>query len=555
MFADRVAFVDLETTGMSPLNCAITEIGVVLVCRNEDRLDVTEWSSLVNPQRPIPPEIQFLTGISNAMVAEAPSFAELAPTLAELLQDAVFVAHHVRFDYGFVKQAFAEIGVAFTEKTLCTVRLSKLLDPDRSPHSLDALIHRHKLGEDDRHRALGDARLIYRYLTKMYAQRGAEVVEPAVRRLLRQPSLPAHLPADALTNIPNSPGIYRFLGVNDQPLYIGKSIHLRERVASHFVNDHRSERGVRLSSEIRRIDWQLTAGDFGAQLLEQQQIRARQPSHNAALRRKENQMVLAPLQPITAAEGKKSSKKLLQWHRASELAAAELPGHFGPFGSKASARHWLSERAPQAGICLGVLGIERIAPGSPCFNRQLGRCRGCCIGLEPVQDMLDRVNELLAPLLIPPWPYPGGLLCLETAGIRQATFGAESPSQIKPDSQSKSPASSPIQEWHAFDDWCYLGSAGSEAEARDLLTRAERTFDNDSYRLLARALATQVPASDSAQVPAPDSAQIPASDSTPIQDPDATAPSPPIDVRRSPINEWNLQFMAPGRRTAPDAAS
>ncbi len=554
MFADRVAFVDLETTGMSPTSCAITEIGIVLVSRHEKALTVTEWSSLVNPQRPIPPEIQFLTGITNAMVADAPSFPELAPALLEMLQDSIFVAHHARFDYGFIKQAFAELGIVFTEKTLCTVRLSKLLDPDRSPHSLDALIHRHKLGEDDRHRALGDARLIYRYLTKMYTQRGAEVVEPAVRRLLKQPSLPAHLPSNALTDIPNTAGVYKFLGVNDQPLYIGKSIHLRERIASHFVNDHRSERGVRLSSEIRRIDWQLTAGDFGAQLLEQRLIRTLLPSHNAALRRKQNQVVLAPIctpckdgEPDCAPTAKdppqkarkKARKKaptLLQWRRANEVSANQLPGYFGPFGSRASGRHWLIEHAAQTGICLGILGLERTRPGAPCFNRQLGRCLGCCTSDEPLEQMLERLRELVKPLGIPAWPFPGGLLCREN-GV-------------------PAPNGNTISDWHAFDDWCYLGSAASRDGALELLRQARREFDADSFRLLHRALATQ-PAFPAEQIlqPADLLSAVPALltavpgllSSVPAMQ--SAIPTGNLEnaLARVSIREWDLQFSAAGQ--------
>lgn len=477
---------------MSPSSCAITEIGIVLVTRDGARSQVSEWSSLLNPMRPIPPEIQFLTGISNAMVANAPSFADLAPTIAEQLHGAVFVAHHARFDYGFIKQAFADIGISFTEKTLCTVRLSKLLDPDRAPHSLDALIHRHRLGESDRHRALGDARLIYRYVHKMYEQRGAAIIEPAIRRLLKQPSLPAHLPANALTDVPNTPGVYQFLGVNDQPLYIGKSIHLRERVASHFVNDHRSERGVRLASEIRRIDWQETVGDFGAQLLEQVLIRTLQPSHNSALRRKQNQIVLmpfsgshkqaqtraqTPIQTPIQTPAQKPSPKPLQWRRIHDILPNELPGHFGPFASPASAKHWLIEQAPNAGICLAVLGIQRVTAGGPCFNRQLNRCQGCCIADEPIDRMLERLTELLAPLRIPGWPYPDGLVCIESTA--PSKVGQSAPAETD---ERRS-------DWHVFDQWCYLGSTRSESQAFELLSRAERTFDADTYRLLQRALA------------------------------------------------------------------
>lgn len=470
MFADRIAFVDLETTGMSPQRAGITEIGLVLLWREGDTWRSEEWSSLVNPGHPIPPEIRFLTGISNEMVATAPRFAELAGELNDRLTGAVFVAHHVRFDYGFVKQAFADAGIAYTAKTLCTVRLSKLLDPDRSPHSLDALIHRHSLGDTDRHRALGDARIIHKYVTRMYERRGAEVVDAAARRLLKQPGLPAHLPAGALDVIPDGPGVYRFLGANDQPLYIGKSIHLRERVASHFVNDHRSERGVRLASEIRRIDVQRTAGDFGAQLLERMLIRTQLPAHNAALRRRSNQMVLAPVG---------NTDRRLVWRKVHEIDPQSLPGHFGPFNSRASAKAWLTREAAAARLCLATLGLERRVAGLPCFNRQLGRCGGCCVGAEPLADMMERLNALLAPLRLPDWPFSGGLL------VREVPIVPLHEVRDAPDRE----ATADSGELHLFHRWCYLGSAASASDAVVMLNEASAHFDADTYRLLRRALA------------------------------------------------------------------
>ena len=86
---------------------------------------VEEWSSLVNPQCVIPPEIQSLTGITDDMVRDAPTFAELADEVFARLQDRLFVAHNARFDYGFIKNAFRRLGRPFTADVLCTVRLSR----------------------------------------------------------------------------------------------------------------------------------------------------------------------------------------------------------------------------------------------------------------------------------------------------------------------------------------------------------------------------------------------------------------------------------------------
>jgi hypothetical protein len=171
------------------------------------------------------------------------------------------------------------------------------------------------------------------------------------------------------------------------------------------------------------------------------------------------------------------SPKPLQWRRTQAISPTDLPGCFGPFGSRASAKHWLIENAPNAGICLGMLGLERVSPGGPCFNRQLGRCHGCCIAGEPIDRMLERLAELLAPLRIPGWPYPHGLVCIESTA--PATVGESS-------LQGTGEA---LQDWHVFDQWCYLGSTRSESTAFELLRCAERIFDADTYRLLQRALA------------------------------------------------------------------
>src|SRR5512139_2658331 len=113
---ERLAFIDLETTGGNPAIDRITEIGVVEV--DGDR--VSSWSTLVNPERPIPAFIQQLTGIRNEMVADAPTFAEVAEELAERLQGRLFIAHNARFDYGFVKSEYHRIGQRFRADVLCT---------------------------------------------------------------------------------------------------------------------------------------------------------------------------------------------------------------------------------------------------------------------------------------------------------------------------------------------------------------------------------------------------------------------------------------------------
>src|SRR5919201_2060760 len=155
-----LAIVDLETTGALPGWDRVTEIGVIEI----DGFEVSsEWSTLVNPCASIPAPIQALTGITDEMVAAAPSFAELAAELYERLAGRVFVAHNARFDYAFLRHEFERAGLKFLAKTLCTVRLSRRLYAEHSSHSLDSLLERHGIECRARHRAISEADEVWKF--------------------------------------------------------------------------------------------------------------------------------------------------------------------------------------------------------------------------------------------------------------------------------------------------------------------------------------------------------------------------------------------------------
>ena len=107
MFDRHVVFLDLETTGATATRDRITEIGLIEV---DGGNFVREWSTLVNPGMPIPPMIQALTGITNAMVATAPRFEDIARELYEAIDGRILIAHNARFDYGFLKNEFKRLG-------------------------------------------------------------------------------------------------------------------------------------------------------------------------------------------------------------------------------------------------------------------------------------------------------------------------------------------------------------------------------------------------------------------------------------------------------------
>lgn len=414
MFAPRTVFLDLETTGLSPRDDGITEIGTILI---EGDAPPREWSTLVKPPKPIPPEIARMTGIGNAMVADAPPFAAVAGRLAALLDGALLVAHNARFDYAFLKQAFAREGRALFVPTLCTARLARELDPALEHAGLDALAERYRLAGGERHRALGDARLAHALARRLAADHDAATMAAAVKRVLRRPSLPKHLHPDSLARVPDGPGVYLFHGLNAHPLYIGKARSLRERVGAHFSGDWGSERGARLSEELRRIEWIETAGELSALLLEARLVRERMPSHNVRLRRRDAAVVL------------ELDHAAHTWHwRAACTIAPGADTLIGPFGSRRQARATLLALADEAGLCLKTLGLERRRRDepahTPCFAYQVRRCAGACCDAESVAGHWARVVDALAPLALPPWPHDGAVELVETdpASGRSARF-------------------------------------------------------------------------------------------------------------------------------------
>jgi DNA polymerase-3 subunit epsilon len=148
------AVVDIETTGGRRSGNSITEIAVV---RIRDGEIISRWSTLINPGRSIPSHITRLTGINNQMVADAPRFVDIVDELDQQLADAIFVAHNVGFDYGFIKSAYETIGRKFKKPKLCTVQQSRKAFPGLRSYSLANLTAAFDIDLKNAHRALSDA--------------------------------------------------------------------------------------------------------------------------------------------------------------------------------------------------------------------------------------------------------------------------------------------------------------------------------------------------------------------------------------------------------------
>jgi DNA polymerase-3 subunit epsilon len=447
-----LVFVDLETTGATAHFDRITEIGVVEVdCGNY----TGEWSSLVNPKKRIPPNIQALTGINDAMVADAPTFEDLAPELFRRLEGKVLVAHNARFDHGFLRNEFRRLGFQYAPKVLCTVKLSRRLYPQERRHNLDSLIERHGLSCDNRHRALADARVLWEFTQHIYHELGGEIIHEVVDKLLTTPALPSGLAADAMNGLPDVPGVYIFYGDNDVVLYVGKSVNLRTRVMSHFSGDHTTSKDMHISRDIRRLDWIETAGEFGALIKEAQLVKRLAPIHNRRLR-ETKQACTYHWDPV---DGPKIPKLL----NVAEIDVSLLGHLYGTFRSKRAAQTALKNLADEHGLCLILLGLEK--GKGPCFAHQLRKCRGACIGRETELNHAMRVSLALSKLRIAPWPYKNRISVREHHPVTGRA------------------------EIHLIDRWCYLGTANTQSDLFDQYeTRRHEGFDVDTYKLLVAAL-------------------------------------------------------------------
>lgn len=438
---------DLETTGATAVSDRITEIGLV---RYENGIEVKRWQTLVNPEMHITPFIQRITGIDDEMVKDAPLFKDVAHELLEHLHGAVLCAHNVRFDHGFLKSEFKRLGITLRQKVLCTVKLSRLLYPEHKSHGLDAIIARHAIHCSARHRAMGDVEVMEAFLEVAAREHGMVKLEATAAELLKSQSLPLGLDAQLLDDLPEQPGVYLFYGENALPLYVGKSTNIRSRVLSHFNSDHSRARGMRITQEIKHVEWIETAGEFGALLLEARLIKERQPIHNRQLRR-ERQLCAWQLSPDPAAQ------PLLSLAHLNETQPEALGELFGTYRSKRQAIAALRQIAEAHQLCPQALGLE---PGTgACFSQQLKRCKGVCCGKEAPALHYLRLKQALISHQLKSWPYPGKL------GIQEH-------------GQDKSVI-------HVFEHWCYLGSVSDEAGLESLReTRLQFSFDLDTYKLL-----------------------------------------------------------------------
>ncbi len=381
---------DLETTGGDRGTDRITEIGVVKV-RGGELLGTLQ--TLVHPEVRIPPAITVLTGITEAMVAEAPRLDAVLPTVLEFLEGAVLVGHNVRFDVDFLNAALARRGdPPLRGRVVDTLALARRLVRDEVPDCrLGTLATRLRLTTRPTHRAFDDA-MATTELLHLLLERAATWGVLGLDDLLALPRLGGHPQAAKLRltrGLPRAPGVYLFRDGRGEVLYVGKATNLRDRVRSYFGSDDRRKIGA-LLRETASISVEETADVLVAEVLEARLLRQLRPRYNRA----GTQWPMYCYVRLTVDE---------PWPRLVVSTSAASAGLvLGPLPSRQAAT--LAVEALHTVFplrrCTARLGPRRRVPAdaSPCTAHQLGRAYCPCSGTaDPVayRALVDEVVRTL----------------------------------------------------------------------------------------------------------------------------------------------------------------
>ena len=377
------AIIDVETTGGVARHERITEIAIVL---HDGKAVVDTFSTLINPERSIPWSITQITGITDAMVADAPKFFEVAKQIVEMTEGAVFVAHNVSFDYSFVREEFARLGFTFSRKQLCTVRLSRKVFPGLPSYSLSNLKRHFNIEAERSHRALDDTLATVKIFEMILAQQSGGAIKSLVNRGIRETKLPQNVTLERLHALPETCGVYYLHDERGDVIYVGKSLNIQKRLFEHFAD--LSPKGEKLRTGVADISYEITGSELVALLLESAEIKRLLPRVNRALR------IRAYSGCIFAYTDQNGYRCLAVGKRtARNTQKLELVADYPKVDS---ARVHLQSIVRQHELCYRLSNLD--ASAHACFHYSIKKCRGACIGAESPEAYNERVELALEQL-------------------------------------------------------------------------------------------------------------------------------------------------------------
>ena len=380
----KYAIIDLETTGGRPRADRITEIAIFVYDAEKEEV-IDSFVSLINPQVAVPDFITRITGIDNAMVKDAPPFYEVARKIVEMTKDAVFVAHNVRFDYGFIQHAFRRLGYSYSRKQLCTIKLSKKIFPGFASYSLENLCKYLNIPNEAAHRAWGDAEATLRLFQKILNEQKKSAQPESLSLEMALNRLPPNLDRGVMDALPDETGVYYFYNREKEILYVGKSTSIRKRVLSHFQSAHKSSRTLRMIEQIHDVGFEITGSELIALLLENEEIKRLQPPFNRAQRRVQYKFGVYALEDP-------DSGYIQLYVDTYQDSHNPLAG----YATRGQAENALKGRGRKFQLCPKLYGAEK--GSGRCFHHHIHICLGACIGEEEAEIYNERVRQAMTAL-------------------------------------------------------------------------------------------------------------------------------------------------------------
>lgn len=375
------AIVDIETTGSYAANNGIIEISIQVF---DGENVVEQYETLINPDQNIPRYIQAFTGINNDMVQDAPRFEEVARDVYHLLQDKVFVAHNVNFDYSFIKNHLQFYGYTLNSKKLCTVRLSRQIFPGLPSYSLGNLCHSLGIEVNNRHRAGGDAEATVTLFRLLLKNDTREAIATSLKRNSKEQALPPNVPKEHFEQLPSTPGVYYFHDNKGQVVYVGKAKNIKSRVNSHFSNNSDSRQKQNFMRNVYAISYQATATELMAAILESTEIKRLWPPFNSAQKKPEDVFGIFVYQDqngymrIAIEKKRKNSNPIYTFHY-------KVDGH-------GVVRKLMADFSLCPKLCFMQTDNEK------CQGIIEGYCNGACEKKESAEVYNDRVLQAIASL-------------------------------------------------------------------------------------------------------------------------------------------------------------
>lgn len=375
------AIIDIETTGGRATTDKITEIAIVL---HDGEKIIDQYETLVNPERMIPYGITELTGISNAMVVDAPKFFEVAKKIVQMTEGAIFVAHNVRFDYSFVQEEFRRLGYTYTRKNLCTVRLSRQAFPGLPSYSLSNLIRHFGLNVGARHRAMGDTMATVDLFERILQSNNTEEnIREMVNLGVKESLLPSSFSMEKIHSLPESCGVYYFHDDKGNVVYVGKSLNIKKRVAEHFKV--KTEKARKLQQSVHDVSYEITGSELVALLMESHEIKRLMPQINRAQKVRQFPYVIHAFENEEGYQCFEVKKTTLKTSKGLQIIAS--------FPKQANAKAWLRSVQKSYELCLKHCYLEN--KSGACFDYHLSQCYGACIGEEDVESYNERARQAM----------------------------------------------------------------------------------------------------------------------------------------------------------------